>query len=149
MTTTVHAVLEHPVGGVTPESGGCHSLARVIEAHPALAPLLDFAAPDPVQVARAVGLLGPDDADEDLEGIDLGAPEWFEPPAGLAAVRQAIRAVGDAPESLAAAVYDPALQAADVLADLEALERTLLGAQQHETRFRFVTGEGGRAGGAV
>jgi hypothetical protein len=41
------------------------------------------------------------------------------------------------PGSLAAAVYAPDLRPADVIADLEAIERTLLLAQQHEIRFHL------------
>lgn len=141
MIATIRPVLEHPIENVPREDVSCRALARVIEAHPALSPLLDFAEPDPMQIARAVGLLGPDDAEEDLEGIDLGTPEWFEPGAGLAAVSHALRAVGEAPESLASVIYDPTLRPADVRADLEFLERTLLLARQYETRFRLVTGE--------
>lgn len=141
MIATLYPVLERAVKGSASAAEHCRSLARAVEAHPALTPLLDFAEPDPVQIARAVGLLGPNDDEDELEGIDLGTPEWFEPPAGLAAVRHARRAIASAPESLAAAVYDPSLRPADVLADLEFLERILLLAQQHETRFRFVTGD--------
>ena len=140
MIATIRLMLEHPVDDFASASDECRSLARVIEGHPALAPLLDFAAPDPVQIARTVGLLGPHDDDDELDGIDLGVPEWFEPVAGLPAVRQALRAITAGPESLSAVLYDPSLRPADVLADLEFLERTLLLAQQHETRFRFVTG---------
>jgi len=141
MIATLRAVLEHPIEGLTPNADLCPALARVIEAHPALAPLLDFAGPDPVQVARVVGLLGPDDGDDELEGLDLGPTEWFEPPAGLATIGLARRAIQDAPGSLASVLYDPSLRATDVLADLESLERTLLAAQQRETRFHFVTGD--------
>ncbi|MBV9850208.1 MAG: hypothetical protein JO250_11085, partial [Armatimonadetes bacterium] len=67
------------------------------------------------------------------------APEWFEAWVGLAAVQGALAAVRQDPYSLARAVYDPGLRAEDVLADLVAIERGLLLAQQQETRFRFVT----------
>ncbi|MDQ2686915.1 MAG: hypothetical protein M3Y28_03505 [Armatimonadota bacterium] len=139
--TTIRPVLEHPIESPAPASETCRFLARVIEAHPALTPLLDFAEPDPMQIARAVGLLGPDDSEDDLDGIVLGTPEWFEPGAGLTAVHHALRALTAAPESLASALYDPTLRPADVLADLEFLERALLVARQHETRFRLVTGD--------
>ncbi len=141
MISTLRVVLEHPIEKLAASSDECRPLARVLESHPALTPLLDFAAPDPVQIARTLGLLGPHDDEDELDGIDLGAPEWFEPVAGLPAIRQALRAITAAPESLASVLYDPSLRPADVLADLEFLERTLLLAQQHEPRFRFVTGD--------
>ncbi|MBV9848311.1 MAG: hypothetical protein JO250_01355, partial [Armatimonadetes bacterium] len=85
-------VLERPLTGFDPTAVLGTSLARVVGAHPALEPLLDFASPDPLQVARAVGMLSPDeeDAEDDLRDLDWDAPEWFEAPAGLAAVRGAL-----------------------------------------------------------
>ena len=134
-------VLERPLTGFDPTAVLGTSLARVVEAHPALEPLLDFSAPDPVEIARAVGMLSPDeeDTEDDLGALDWDAPEWCEASAGLAAVQGALAAVRQDPGSLARAVYDPGLRAEDVLADLEAIERGLLLAQQQETRFRFVT----------
>ena len=116
------------------------ALARVVEAHPALEPLLDFAPPDPKEIARQVGMTSAQDPDDeaDLEAIDLGPVEWFEPSAGLAAVTQALDAVRTRPESIAAAIYEPGLMAADVIRDLQILESQLQQAQSHETRFRFL-----------
>jgi hypothetical protein len=110
-----------------------------VEAHPALETLTDFVSVDPVQIALAVGMVYPyeEDGAEDLGEIDFGLPEWHEAALGLAAVRRALDAVRDEPGSIAAAIYDPGLRPEDVIADLEALERALLLAQQHETRFHF------------
>ena len=78
-----------------------------------------------------------EDGLEDLDELDFGPDEWFEPSAGLAVLDRAIAAVRDDPQSLAAAIYDPGLRPADVLADLEAIAAGLEAARQHETRFHF------------
>ena len=139
--TRLYPVLEHPVAGheLGPTVGA--ALARIAEAHPALAPLLDFAAVDPIEIALAVGMVSPHDEDgaDDLREIDFGPAEWFEPAAGLAAVHSALQAVRSDPQSLARALYDPGLRPEAVIADLEAVEQALLLAQQHETRFHLVT----------
>lgn len=142
MITRLYPVLEHPSGDALDPAIGS-SLARVAEAHPALAPLLDFACVDPAQIAREVGMVYPyeEDGEDDLSEIDFGPAEWFEPAAGLAAVRQAIHAVRADPPSLARALYDPGLRPEAVLADLEAIAQTLLLAQQRETRFHLVMEE--------
>jgi len=131
------AVIEHLADGPEAVSGG--ALARAVEAHPALAPLLDFYSVDPAQIAVEVGMVFPHEEDgmDDLADLDLGEREWFEPSAGLAAVRRAQRALREDPQSLAAAIYDPDLRAADVLLDLDAIERTLMLAQQREARFHL------------
>ena len=110
-----------------------------MEAHPDLAPLTDFVSVDPTQIAIAVGMVYPyeEDGPDDLQDIDFGPPDWYEAVLGLAAVRHALAAVRAEPGGIAAAIYDPGLRPEDVLADLEAIERTLLLAQQHETRFHF------------
>ena len=79
-----------------------------------------------------------EDGSDDLDELDFGPSEWFEPPAGLAALERATAALRDAPESLAAVLYDPALRPADVLADLDALTQALRAALQQETRFHFL-----------
>ena len=135
--------LERPtgqgMGEMEEDSLRGRALARAAEAHPALEPLLDFLAADPGQIAREVGMVYPyeEDGADDLAEIDFGPAEWFEPAAGLAAVRRALEAVRADPDSIKAAVYDPGLRAADVIADLEALERALGSAQQAEARFHF------------
>ena len=136
----LYPVFEHPVEGDTSEVGA--ALARVAERHPALVPLLDFHSPDPAQIARAVGMVYAyeEDGEDDLDEIDFGLEEWFEPPAGLAVVRQALRAVRDDPGSIPAALYDPGLRPEAVIADLEAIECALTRALQHETRFRLALG---------
>jgi len=118
------------------------ALARVAEAHPALLPLLDFCAVDPHQIAVEVGMVYPYEEGglDDLDDLDFGPPEWFEPVSGLSVLTRAIAAVRDAPESLAAAIYDPTLRPADVLADLEAIAAQLEAARQRETRFHFREG---------
>lgn len=140
MSAHITVVLERPVEGLDGEADGGGSLARVIEAHPALAPLLDFESVDPVQTAVAVGMTYAYNADDvaDLAEIDFGPGEWFEPAAGLAAVHRALDALRLDPGSITAAVYDPGLRAEGVVADLEALARTLETARQHETRFHLV-----------
>lgn len=139
MSSSLYPVLEHPIAGfdVTLVSG--KALARAVEAHPALMPLLDFYSADPAEIAAEVGMLSPHDPEDadDLREIDLGPEEWFEPTAGLIAVRQALTALRENPKSLAAAVYDPSLRPAHIVADLEGIEGVLLLAQQHETRFHF------------
>ena len=142
MPTRLYPVLEHPVEGFTFTAGA--ALARVIESHDDLSPLLDFHAPDPAQIAIEVGMVYPyeEDGAEDLAELDLGQPEWHEPAVGLAAVRYALSAVRDRPESIAEAIYDPGLRPQDVLADLKALEAALESARQHETRFRLAMDDG-------
>lgn len=137
MAVRVYPVLEHPVDGFTFTAGA--ALARVIESHDDLSPLLDFHAPDPAQIAIEVGMIYPyeEDGEDDLAELDLGQPEWHEPAVGLAAVRHALNAVQSRPESIAEAIYDPGLRPQDVLADLKALESALELARQHETRFRL------------
>ena len=116
-----------------------YALARVAEAHPDLVPLLDFCSVDPHEIAVAVGMVYPYEEDGlgDLDDLDFGPPEWYEPSAALPMLARAIAVVRDHPESLAAAIYDPTLRPADVLADLEAIAALLETARQHETRFHF------------
>ena len=115
----------------------------MVEAHPALEPLMDFHSVDSREVALAVGMVYPyeEDGADDLDDLDLGAREWYEPSLGLVVVRQALGVIRNDPQSLAAAIYDPTLHPAAVLADLEAIEQSLLLAQQHETRFHFALRE--------
>jgi len=138
----VTVALEHTIEGFEEGADRGEALARVIEAHPALTPLLDFESVDPVQTAVAVGMTYAYDADDvaDLEEIDLGPGEWFELAAGLAAAYRALAALRADPGSVALAVYDPGLRPEAVIADLEALARTLERARQHETRFHLVLG---------
>lgn len=135
-------VLEHTIrsNSVDASADKGHALALLVEAHPALAPLLDFCATDPAQIALAVGMVyaGEEDGQDDLDEIDLGPSEWFEPSAGLAAVQRARLAIETNPASIAAVVYDPALHAQDIVADLEAIEQALSRAMQQETRFHFL-----------
>lgn len=148
MEARFYPVLEQPVAGVESSAIPGTALARVVEAHPVLAALADFISVDPTQIALAVGMVYPyeEDGAEDLQDIDFGPPEWYEAALGLAAVHRALNAVRDEPGSIAAAIYDPGLRPEDVIADLEAIERTLLGAQQHETRFHFAMELGKAAG---
>ncbi len=140
MPARIYLEFETPIGDFpnTPAPG--FALARVVEAHPALVPLLDFCAVDPHQIAMEVGMVYPYEEGglDDLDDLEFEPMEWFEPAAGLAAVERAIAAVRDNPQSLAAAIYDPGLRPADVLADLEAIAAQLEAARQHETRFHFV-----------
>lgn len=139
MNMRLYPVWERPIEGFEFSAASGVALARVVEAHPALAELLDFQCVDPHEIAVAVGMVYPyeEGGAEDLADIDFGPGEWYEPALGLAEVREALRAVHDDPQSIAAAIYDPGLRPADVLADLESLEQALLLAQQHETRFYF------------
>lgn len=140
MPARIYPVLETPIPGLPADPAVGFALARVVEAHPILAQLLDFCAVDPLQIAVEVGMVYPYEEGglEDLDDLEFEPMEWFEPVAGLAAVERAIAAVRDTPESLAAAIYDPGLRPADVLADLEAIKALLQEALQHETRFHFV-----------
>lgn len=144
MEARFYPVLEQPGAGFDRDSLPGQALARVVEAHPVLADLMDFVSVDPTQIALAVGMVYPyeEDGADDLKEIDFGPPEWYEAVLGLAVVRRALSAVRDEPGSIAAAIYDPGLRPEDVLADLEAIERALLQAQQHETRFHFAMGTG-------
>ena len=83
MATRLYPVLEHPVVGFTFTAGS--ALARIVEAHDDLSPLLDFHAPDPAQIAIEVGMVYPyeEDGADDLAELDLGQPEWHEPAVGL------------------------------------------------------------------
>jgi len=139
MEAKFYPVLERPVAGFESSASPGTALVRVVEAHPVLAALTDFVSVDPTQIALAVGMVYPyeEDGAEDLQDIDFGPLEWYEAVLGLAVVRRALGAVRDEPGSLAAAIYDPGLRPEDVIADLEAIERALLLAQQHETRFHF------------
>lgn len=139
MGAKFYPVLEQPVAGFESSAVPGTALARVVEAHPILAALTDFVSVDPTQIALAVGMVYAyeEDGAEDLQDIDFGPPEWYEAILGLAVVRRALGAVRDDPGSIAAAIYDPGLRPEDVLADLEAIERALFLAQQHETRFYF------------
>ncbi len=140
MPARIYPVLETPIAGLPTDPAAGFALARVVEAHPVLAQLLDFCAVDPHQIAVEVGMVYPYEEGglEDLDDLEFDPMEWFEPVAGLAAVERATLAVRDDPQSLAAAIYDPGLRPADVLADLEAIKALLQAALQHETRFHFI-----------
>ena len=137
MPTRLYPVLEHPVEGFTFTSGS--ALARVMEAHDDLSPLLDFYAPDPKQIAIEVGMVYPyeEDGADDLDELEFDPPEWHEPAVGLAVIRHALHAIRERPKSIGEAIYDPGLTPEAVLADLEAFEEALLLVRQHETRFRL------------
>lgn len=139
MEARFYPVLEQPVACFDKDSLAGTALARVVEAHPGLAILMDFVSVDPTQIALAVGMVYPyeEDGAEDLQDIDFGPMEWYEAILGLAVVRRALNAIRQEPDSIAAAIYDPGLRPEDVITDLEAIERALLLAQQHETRFHF------------
>ena len=140
MPARIYPVFETPNDELVLDAGRGFALARVVEAHPVLALLLDFCAVDPLQIAVEVGMVYPYEEGglDDLSDIDFGPSEWFEPVAGLAALERATAAVRDEPQSLAAAIYDPGLSPAAVLADLEAIAQILRAAQQFETRFHFI-----------
>ncbi len=139
MSANFIPVLEQRVPGFDSSAVPGSALARVVEAHPDLEALTDFVSVDPTQMAVAVGMVYPyeEDGAEDLQDIDFGPPDWYEPALGLAVVRRALDAVRAEPGGIAAAIYDPSLRPEEVIADLEAIERALLLAQQHETRFHF------------
>ena len=139
MAATFYPVLEKPAEGFNPAPIPGMALARVVEAHPILETLMDFVSVDPLQVAVEVGMVYPyeEDGADDLNDLVFDPPEWYEAVIGLGAVRRALKAVRDDPPSIAAAIYDPSLRAEDVITDLEGIERALLLAQQHETRFHF------------
>lgn len=140
MPLRLYPEFETPLDGLPADSTHGFAVARVAERHSALLPLLDFCAVDPQQIAVEIGMVYPYEEGglDDLGDIDFGLSEWFEPVAGLAALGYAAAALRDAPESLAAALYDPSLRPADVLADLAALTQALQAALQQETRFHFL-----------
>jgi hypothetical protein len=86
-----------------------------------LATLSQFVSIDPGEAAELTGL----DPDE------LGLPpvEWFDPAAGLAAVRALAGLLRAEPKVVP--------KGAAVLADLEAVEQELAAAQQRKARFHF------------
>lgn len=135
----LYPVLEHPIVECEPSPATGASLARVIEAVPALSPLLDFHTPDPKEIAVEVGMVHPREEDglADLEEIDFGPDDWFEPSVGLMAVQNALNTLKADPRAISNAIYDPQLKPADVISDLKDIQQTLLLAQQHETRFHF------------
>ena len=137
MGAGIYPVLERPIEGM--DGGSGKALARVVEAHRALSPLMDFYSIDPAEIAIEVGMVYPyeEGGAEDLNEIDFGPAEWFEPAVGLAAVRRALMEIRKNPQSIDEAIYDPRLRASDVITDLEAIEQALLQAQQRETRFHF------------
>ncbi len=140
MTPRFLVVWEPPSESTPLPTSEGRALARLVEAHPALMPLLDFCAIDPAQIALAVGMVyaGEEDGQDDLAEINFGLDEWFEPSAGLAVVRRARLAVEGDPRSIASVLYDPELRAQAVLADLAAIEQALASAMQQETRFHFL-----------
>jgi len=139
MSASIYPVLERPMEGFELSAATGKALARVVEAHPVLASLMDFHCVDPAEVAVAVGMVYAyeEDGTDDLQEIDFGPQEWYEPAVGLAVVRCALIEIRRNPHSIAEAIYDPSLRSADVITDLEAIEQALLQAQQHETRFHF------------
>lgn len=139
MEAKFYPVWEQPIPEMESDALPGAALARVVEAHPVLAALMDFVSVDPLEIAQAVGMVYPyeEDGAEDLQDIEFNSPDWYEAGMGLAAVRPALNALRTNPHSIAAAIYDPSLRPEDVIADLEAIERALLVAQQHETRFHF------------
>jgi hypothetical protein len=86
-----------------------------------LLPLGQFGSIDPEQVAELSGL--------DPEELGLSAPQWFDPGAGLEAVRALAALLRDEPKVIA--------KASALLADLEHVEQELAAAQQRKTRFHF------------
>ena len=140
MNSTFALVLERPLAGYDAQANEFHAIARIVEAHPALAPLLDFCATDPAQIALAVGMVyaGEEDGQEDLGEIDFGQDEWFEPAAGLPVVRRALGVLRSDSRSIATVLYDPDLRAEAVIADLSAIEQGLVLALHQETRFHFL-----------
>ena len=140
MPARIIPVFESPLPEAEIPEGSGSALARIADYHPDIPPLMDYCHADPVEIAREVGMSSSTDEDdeEDLAEIDFGLGEWYEPQAGLAAVRHALNAIRAAPDSIRKAVYDPGLRPEDVIADLEQLEKSLVIAQQHEVRFRFV-----------
>lgn len=132
-----YPVLEHPIEGAELAGDQGKALARVIEWHPELSALLDFYDADPMEIAQEVGLLTAHDEPADLLGVDLGGHEWFEPQAGLAAIRRAKDFVKSDPGSIRRAIYEPDITADLIISDLTAIERVLDQAHQQETRFYF------------
>ena len=136
----LYPLLEQPIEAFDFRGNG-QALARVVEAHPALESLMDFYSPDPRQMALEVGMVSPleEDGADDLDEIDFGPQEWFEPSLGLAAVRQALTTVRADPHSITEALYEPDIRPEEVISDLESMEQALLIAQQHETRFHLAS----------
>jgi hypothetical protein len=86
-----------------------------------LATLNQFVSIDPEEAAELSGL--------DPEELGLPPLEWFDPAAGLAAVRGLAALIRAEPKVVP--------KGAALLADLEAVEQELAAAQQRKARFRF------------
>ena len=140
MPSRIVPVFESPLPEAEIPEGSGSALARIADYHPDIPALMDFCHADPLEIARQVGMTSLTDEydEEDLAEIDFGLGEWYEPQAGLVAVQHALNAIRASPDSIRRAVYDPGLRAEDVITDLEQLEKSLLIAQQHEIRFRFI-----------
>ena len=138
MFSQVYVVLDD--ASSTGNASGGAALAKIIEFHPDLEPLLDFNSPDPIEIAHEIGMVHPQEEDsaDDLAEVDLGSPEWHEAAAGIIAVERALAALRADPSTIGRYLYDPALTQDDVIADLEALLSTLEDARDREVRFRIV-----------
>jgi hypothetical protein len=141
MFTRIYPVLENAPtqSPLDPTLGS--ALAKVVEIHPDIEPLLDFYSADPLEVAREVGMVYPheEESDEDLKEVDFGPGEWYEPAAGISAVQHALAALRSDSQSIMRLIYDPTLSQHAVIRDLEGLLRVLETAQDQETRFHVAT----------
>lgn len=138
MFTRIYPVLELPASTPIDYSGA--ALAKIVELHPDVEPLLDFYAADPVEMAYEVGMVSPaddDDVDADLAEIDFGPKEWHEPTAAIPVVEHAINVLRADPDSIRRLIYDPTLSQLDVIRDLERLLSILIDARDRETRFHL------------
>ncbi|MBV9851538.1 MAG: hypothetical protein JO250_17865 [Armatimonadetes bacterium] len=151
MGVSLYPVLEHEVAGydATAVVGKAFAHAVYNWPIPALVALGDFFSVSPEEVASLAGYYLPGDEDaEEGEGGAAGrkpappdfqppAEAWYEPTAGLNAVREALRALREAPASVTAGLNTRKNRVEWVISDLEAVERVLLLAQEQEVRFHF------------
>lgn len=139
MFSRLYPILENSTVDAVDEGVG-RSLAKVIEVHPDLEPLLDFYGPDPIEMAHEIGMVHPleEDGDDDLTGIDFGPDEWHEASVGVTVVQRALDGLRADPSSIGRYLYDPTLRQEDVVDDLSAILAALEDARDREIRFRLI-----------
>ncbi len=148
MSVSLYPVLEREVVGYDATAVVGKALAHAVYngGLPALTVFDDFFSVSPDEVAGLAGCSLPGDeqtGEDDARrppappGFQPPAEAWFEPSAGLGAVRAALRAVREAAADAASGLNTPAARAEWIIRDLMAVERVLLLAQEQGTRFHF------------
>lgn len=109
---------------------------------PALAALAGYFSISPYEAAAMAGFRLPNDPDPDPElepippdAVRPPAEAWYEPEAGLSAVRAALQALCD--QAILTEIDTAVYKVEWVVQELEAAELELLLAQQQQVRFHF------------